>query len=70
MAFWSRNREEYEAMADLLESRPGLRPSDLAAALGVERSTVLRRLPALEEAGILLAEDERGGLWLFRREQE
>lgn len=70
MAFWKRKREEYETMADLLESHPGLRPSEVAAALGVERSTILRRLPALEEAGILLSEDDRGCLSLFRRETE
>lgn len=44
----------------------GLRASELAQLLGVPRSTVLRDLPALEEAGILLMEDEQGRLSLFR----
>jgi len=33
----------------------------------VPRSTVLRDLPALEDQGTLLIEDERGLLSLFRR---
>jgi len=33
----------------------------------VPRSTVQRDLPALEEGGVLLIEDERGLLSLFRR---
>ena len=45
----------------------GIRPSQLARRLGVHRSTVLRDLPALEERGTLLVEDERGLLSLFRR---
>ena len=47
---------------------PGqVRQSDLARALGVPRSTVLRDLPALEALGLLLMEDEKGRLSLFRR---
>jgi len=44
-----------------------IRPSQLARTLGVARSTVQRDLPALEELGTLLMEDERGLLSLFRR---
>lgn len=42
-------------------SRP-LTPAQLAARLGVPRSTVLRDLPLLEERGMLIQEDEDGGL--------
>ncbi len=52
-------------MAALIAAQPGIRIADLARLLQLERSTVLRRLPALEDAGILLAEDERGRLSLF-----
>jgi DNA-binding IclR family transcriptional regulator len=45
----------------------GVRASQLARVLGVHRSTVQRDLPALEERGTLLMEDERGLLSLFRR---
>ncbi len=45
----------------------GVRPSQLARLLGVHRSTVQRDLPALEEQGTLLVEDERGLVSLFRK---
>lgn len=67
MAFWKRNEPDYEDMAHLIEDRPGIRASEVAREMGVERSTVLRRLPALEEAGILLSEDDGGRLSLFGR---
>ena len=57
--------ERYAALVP--EYPEGVRPSELARLLGVHRSTVLRDLPALEERGTLLAEDERGLLSLFRR---
>lgn len=69
MAFWNRKSTEYETMAQLIEAQPGIRISELAARLGLERSTILRRLPALEEAGILLAEDPKGRLSLFLRKK-
>lgn len=69
MAFWNRKKSEYETMAQLIEAQPEIRISELAAQLGVERSTVLRRLPALEEAGILLSEDHKGRLALFLRKK-
>ncbi len=48
----------------LLVERPGLRQSEIAAALGKPKSTVLRALPRLEAQGIRLAEDDRGRLFL------
>lgn len=44
-----------------------IRPSQLARTLGVARSTVHRDLPALEEQGTLLMEDDRGFLSLFQK---
>lgn len=69
MAIWNRNRDEYEQMADLIAAQPGIRITDLARLLQLERSTILRRLPALEDAGILLAEDEKGRLSFFLRKK-
>jgi len=57
--------EQYEEL--IPEYPEGVRPSQLARLLGVPRSTVLRDLPALEDQGTLLIEDERGLLSLFRR---
>jgi DNA-binding MarR family transcriptional regulator len=67
MPFWSKNRAEYERMDGIIRRQPGIRPSELARQLGVSRSTVTRRLPSLEEAGYLYSEDDRGGLWPYRR---
>ena len=65
MAFWNKKEPEFEAMAEQIEAQPGISASELARRLGVPTSTVTRRLPSMDEAGILLAEDEKGGLWPF-----
>ena len=67
MAFWSRNQETFEEMDHLIQEQPGIQPAELARQLQVARSTVQRRLPALEEAGYLYSEDDKGGLWPFHR---
>ena len=65
MAFWRKKEEDFEEMVELIEEQPGISASELARRLGVPTSTVTRRLPSLDEAGVLLAEDDRGGLWPF-----
>jgi DNA-binding transcriptional ArsR family regulator len=66
MAFWQRKHAgEFTDMLQVIRRTPGIKVSDLARALGVPTSTVTRRLPSLEEAGILLYEDEEGRLWPF-----
>jgi DeoR/GlpR family transcriptional regulator of sugar metabolism len=55
-----------EQAANLLEQQE-MSSAELAQKLGVQRSTVLRDLPVLEDRGIFLQEDERGLLSLFRR---
>lgn len=67
MAFWRKKRREFDRMDRIIRAQPGIRPAELARRLGVHRSTVIRRLPSLEEAGYLYAEDENGGLWPFKR---
>lgn len=69
MAFWSKKETEFEDMADVIEAQPGISASELARKLGVPTSTVTRRLPSMDEAGILLAEDEKGGLWPFGKQK-
>ena len=49
----------------LVQEQPGRKPSRIAQILGLHRSEVTRSLPALEEQGYLLSEDNRGGLWPF-----
>lgn len=61
-------QERLESMAAVLAQCPeGLTQSELARQLNIPRCTVKRDLPTLEEAGILLSEDDRGRLFLFRR---
>ena len=69
MSFWHKNEDEFEEMDRILREQPGLTPSDLAKLLNVSVSTITRRLPSLEEAGVLLSQDKRGGLWPFGRRQ-
>jgi len=52
---------------DVVERHPGCKPSFIARLLGLHRSSVTRILPAMEEEGYLLAEDDRGRLFPFRR---
>ncbi len=65
MAFWNKKETEFEEMAEAIEAQPGISASELARRLGVPTSTVTRRLPSMDEAGIYLYEDDKGGLWPF-----
>jgi DNA-binding IclR family transcriptional regulator len=56
-----------EAIYSKVAENPGERPGSIACLLGLHRSEVLRSLPALEEKGYLLSEDERGRLWPFEK---
>ena len=57
------SRERVESIWEAVNRAPGARPAQVAGALGIHRSSVMRALPALDDAGLLLYEDERGGLW-------
>jgi len=52
-----------ESIWEAVNNTPGVRPAQVAGELGIPRSSVMRALPALDDAGLLLYEDERGGLW-------
>ena len=69
MAFWSKKVEEFEAMDQVIQEHPGISAAELARELKVERSTVMRRLPSLEEAGYLYYEDEEGRIWRFEPDE-
>lgn len=63
-------QKRLQQMAEVIRQHPsGVSQSQIARKLGVPRCTVKRDLPTLEKAGILLCEDERGRLSLFRRKQ-
>ena len=59
------DRERTLQIAGYVEQHPGVRPAEIAKALKVPRSSVTRTLPALEDAGRLLYEDQKGRLWPF-----
>jgi predicted transcriptional regulator len=67
MAFWQTKKDDFETMDQLIQKRPGISSAELARQLKVQRSTIIRRLPSLEEAGYLYYEDDKGGLWPFGR---
>lgn len=61
-------RRRLEQIATMLKEQPEhLTPRDLAKTLGVARTTVSKDLASLEDNGVLLAEDDRARLSLFRR---
>lgn len=67
MAHWRKKEEDFEQISTILAEHPGLSASELARRLDVEPSTLTRLLPSVEEAGVLLCEDDRGRLSLFKR---
>lgn len=50
-----------------IEEHPGKKAGLIARLLGLNRSDVTRSLPTLEDKGLHLIEDEKGGLWIFKK---
>jgi DNA-binding MarR family transcriptional regulator len=69
MAFWKKKQAEFEETDEVINGNPGIIPAELARKMNVERSTIGRRLPSLEEAGYLYYEDDEGGLWPFKKKK-
>ena len=63
----NQNEERLAAIYNTIEHHPGQKAGFLAKVLGLHRSEVTRSLPALDERGYLVSEDEEGGLWPFSR---
>ncbi len=61
--------ERLEQLYGAVEDYPGERPGFFARLLDLDRSSVTRSLPAMEEEGYLLSEDDEGGLWPFRKKR-
>jgi Mn-dependent DtxR family transcriptional regulator len=59
--------KKLENIYNKVEQFPGEKPGFIARLLGLNRSEVTRMLPALEDKGLYVSEDERGGLWPFRK---
>ena len=60
MAHWHKTKPELDEMNSLIEQHPGITAAELAQKLNVAKSTIARRLPGMEEAGLLLYEDDKG----------
>ena len=59
-----------------IEEHPGKKAGFLARLLGINRSEVTRGLPSLQDKGLLVSEDDKGGfstgllrLWPFKKIQ-
>ncbi len=61
------NDNRAEQIYRKIEEHPGKKAGLIARLLGLNRSEVTRSLPALEDKGLLVSEDEKGGLWPFRK---
>lgn len=61
------DRERLQQISNTIAQHPGAKPAEIARQLDLPRSSVTRALPELEDAGHLMYEDRRGGLWPFRR---
>lgn len=60
--------EKLARIYEEIETNPGERAGAIARILGWHRSQVSRSLPAMEDQGYLLSEDEEGRLWPFGRQ--
>ena len=58
--------KKLETIYNKVREKPGERPGSIARLLGLNRSEVTRMLPALEDKGLYITEDEQGGLWPYR----
>ena len=59
--------ERLESIYNKVQENPGEKSGFIARLLGLNRSDVTRMLPALEDKGMYVSEDEKGGLWPFSR---
>ena len=59
--------KKIESIYNKVKENPGKKAGFIAGLLGLNRSEVTRSLPALEEKGLFLSEDEMGGLWPFKQ---
>jgi len=61
------NHDRAEQIYRKIEEYPGKKAGLIARLLGLNRSEVTRSLPTLQDKGLLICEDEEGGLWPFRK---
>ncbi len=59
------DQDRIEVLAQYVHNHPGSKAIDVARGLGIPPSSVTRLLPSLQDKGLLLSEDDKGGLWPF-----
>lgn len=59
------NHDRAEQIYRTIDENPGRKAGLIARLLGLHRSEVTRSLPTLQDKGLLVSEDEKGGLWPF-----
>lgn len=58
-----------EKIYEKVEENPGKKAGFIAKLLGLQRSEVTRSLPALEDKGLLIYEDNEGGLFAHHKKK-
>jgi Mn-dependent DtxR family transcriptional regulator len=61
------NHSRVEEIYRTIEKHQGKKAGFLARLLGINRSEVTRALPSLQDKGLLVSEDDKGGLWPFKK---
>ncbi len=61
------NHNRVERIYRKIEEHPGKKAGFLARLLGINRSEIIRALPSLQDKGLLVSEDDKGGLWPFKK---
>ena len=61
--------KKLEEIYEKVEENPGRKAGFIARLLGLNRSEVTRSLPALEDKGLLVYEDDEGGLYPHQNNQ-
>ena len=64
------NDKRVEQIYRKIEKHPGKKAGFFARLLGIHRSEVTRVLPSLQDKGLLVSEDDKGGLWPFKKTQK
>ncbi|MBL8090474.1 MAG: MarR family transcriptional regulator [Anaerolineales bacterium] len=61
--------EKVKNIYNKIEQHPGKKAGFIARLLRINRSEVTRALPVLEDNGLLISEDDKGGLWTFKKKK-
>ena len=64
------NYKRVEKIYRKIEEHPGKKAGLIARLLGLNRSEVTRALSILQDKGLLVSEDKKGGLWPFHKNKQ